>query len=645
MAALAVAVLPATGLRAAHLRPAVPKISVKAVNGTDVEITIGKTRGADGYEVWITSDCGYRGYKWKSREYGQYVDFGNYDYDYTPGDYINAATVDKDGTAVRTVTIKKLSKSSVSVKVRAYEGDYATDYKSCIYGDFCKEKTVKVTAQKKGYKTSYDFSKVKKGDTIKFGTYEQDYPVNGKDPIEWVVLDKTNSEILVMSKYALDCLPYNHWNSSVQWKKSSLREWLNEKFINAAFNKTEKSMIRKTTVSNKGNPVYGTSGGEDTKDKVFLLSVEEVLNKSYGFDSDYEANDINRRCAPTKYAVVQGVYQMKDADKAHSTADNKATCEWLLRSPGYNHISIASVSVNGDIVSAGFDLGVRPAIKIFLNESIKNEIEKLEKEEKEKALLEKTQELDEEKEGNDEKIAIKQGDIIKIGSYEQDNDLSNGKEPIEWIVLSNNGSELFVLSKYGLDYKPMNDYPGDLTWENCSLRTWLNNDFYNTAFTDKEKDLIKTTLLKNNDNPEYGTNGGNDTNDKIFLLSIDEITDPAYGLSEYYPDDDYYAVDRCCPSDYALDRGFLSVVWHTIENVYDLYPKEEGKPTCTWWLRSPGEVTNMFGIVDEYGGLCMDGEQYFLGMGYYMGDEWYSEVGDGPAVRPAMIIKLEEGSY
>ncbi len=620
MVALTVAVLPAAGLRAADKKPGKPKISVKAVNGTDVEITIQKTKGADGYEVWITSDWGCGGYR--DRLYSS--------------DYINAATVEKDGTAVRTVTIKKLSKSSVSIKVRAYKGDYTTNYESCIFGDFSKEKTVKVKAQKKGYKTSYDFSKVKKGDTIKFGTYEQDYPVNGKDPIEWVVLDKTKTEIFVMSKYVLDGLPFNYKDDN-KWDVCSQRKWLNKKFINAAFNKTEKSLIRETTLSNKYNFIGGTPGCDDTKDKVFLLSIEEVINKSYGFDSDYAATDINRRCAPTKYAVAQGVYQHKDASKAYRTADNIFACGWLLRSPGRRYYESEFESVSGDGYIGGSAFGVRPAIKIFLNESIKNEIEK------ENAILDKTQEIDE-KEDNDKKIAIKQGDIIKIGSYEQDNDLSNGKEPIEWIVLSNNGSELFVLSKYGLDYKPMNDYHGDLSWESCSLRTWLNNDFYNTAFTDKEKDLIKTTLLKNNDNPEYGTNGGNDTNDKIFLLSIDEIIDPAYGLSEYDPDDDDYTVDLCCPSDYALDRGCFSSELHKIEYPNDLYPKVEGKPTCTWWLRSPGKFTSWFGIVDEYGYVCMDGERYNLGMGYYMDDEWYSEVGDGPAVRPAMIIKLEEGS-
>ncbi len=369
MVALMVATLPAAGLQAADNKPGTPSITVKAVNDTDVKVTIGKTSGADGYEVWITSDCGYTGYKNKN------YTFGDYNYNENQGDYINAATVEKDGTAVRTVTLKNLSKASVSVKVRAYAGTHYTDgwneNYSSIYGEFSKVKTVKVTVQKKGYKSSYNFSKVKKGDTIKFGTYEQDYPVNGKDPIEWVVLDKTKSGIVVISKYALDCLPYNTEDTDVTWETCTLRKWLNEKFYNAAFNKTEKAMIRKTTVHNNDNPYYGTEGGNDTKDKVFLLSIEDALKESYGFDTDYLAYDINRRCAPSRYAVAQGAYQYQGTNENYYTADNKGACWCWLRSPGGSSNLAADVSSVGDVndygggVTNGYGAAVRPVL--FLN--------------------------------------------------------------------------------------------------------------------------------------------------------------------------------------------------------------------------------------------------------------------------------------
>ena len=360
MVALTVTALPATGLRAEDDTPGTPSITVKAVNGTDVEVTFGKTSEADGYEVWITSDCGYTGYKNKISERYEYY------YNDNPGDYINAATVEEDGTAVRTVTIKNLSNASVSVKVRAYNVvRYNRKKNNVYYSEFSEAQTIQVTAQKKGYKTSYNFSKVKKGDTIKFGTYEQDYPVNGKDPIEWVVLDKTKNGIVVMSKYALDALPYNTESlEDLTWETCTLRKWLNEKFYYAAFNKTEKAMIRKTTVHNNDNPYYGTGGGNDTEDKVFLLSVEDALKESYGFEPCI-ANDINRRCAPSDYAIAQGVeYKTIDYDKRVTS--------WWLRTPDSDDSKVALVYSSGSISSeydhiyASFTRGVRPVMVLKL---------------------------------------------------------------------------------------------------------------------------------------------------------------------------------------------------------------------------------------------------------------------------------------
>ena len=185
------------------------------------------------------------------------------------------------------------------------------------------------------------------------------------------------------------------------------------------------------------------------------------------------------------------------------------------------------------------------------------------------------------------------GDIIVFGTYEQDNDISNGKESIEWIVLSNNGSELFVVSKYGLDskdsYKFKSRYDFDQayykecdTWEKCYLREWLNNDFYEEAFNALERTFIKTTYVVNNDNLEYGTKGGNDTWDKVFLLSIEEATNPYYGFKDYNTWDE---ARGCAPTAYAVQTKHVHVdrEWHRTA---------DGYATCMWWLRSPGRVSS-----------------------------------------------------
>ena len=82
---------------------------------------------------------------------------------------------------------------------------------------------------------------------------------------------------------------------------------------------------------------------------------------------------------------------------------------------------------------------------------------------------------------------VKRDDVIVFGRYEQDNDLGNGPEPIEWIVLDTQDGKALLLSKYGLDAVPYNDDNNSAgTWETCTLRTWLNDTFLNAAFTQEE---------------------------------------------------------------------------------------------------------------------------------------------------------------
>ncbi|MBP5222456.1 MAG: zf-HC2 domain-containing protein, partial [Lachnospiraceae bacterium] len=114
------------------------------------------------------------------------------------------------------------------------------------------------------------------------------------------------------------------------------------------------------------------------------------------------------------------------------------------------------------------------------------------------------------------------GDTFSFGTYEQDGDLTNGPEDIVWIVLTNRNHQLLAISKYGLDHKPYHEEDVPVTWENCTLRQWLNTDFYDTAFSEKDKSLIAVSELNNWKNPYYDTDGGVPTEDKVFLLSEKE---------------------------------------------------------------------------------------------------------------------------
>ena len=218
-----------------------------------------------------------------------------------------------------------------------------------------------------GYKDStdkansiYDKYKVEKlkvakvGDYVFFGAYEQDNnTANGKENIEWLVLEVKDGKALVTSKYALDCKPYNTSYTDVTWENCTLRRWLNNDFINAAFSAEEKSMIPTVTVSADNNPDYSTNPGNATQDQVFLLSVTEA-NKYFNSDSA-------RQCEPTDFAVANGAY----------VNSNNGNCWWWLRSPGDDQSYAADVTYDGDVYERGssvnYDISaVRPALWIDL---------------------------------------------------------------------------------------------------------------------------------------------------------------------------------------------------------------------------------------------------------------------------------------
>ena len=177
------------------------------------------------------------------------------------------------------------------------------------------------------------------------------------------------------------------------------------------------------------------------------------------------------------------------------------------------------------------------------------------------------------------KSEYKVGKTIEFGNYPQNKD--GTEKPIEWIVMKKEGNQVLLLSKYVLDAKPYNEEFEDVTWETSDIRQWLNNEFYTTAFNKAEKAKIQTSLIKNEDNSKYGTNGGNDTEDKVFLLSEKE-TETLFSNKE----------ERIAKAtEYATKSG--------------VYVNEE-KAAC-WWLRSPGNKgyiaaeVNHYGWVDRYG--------------------------------------------
>lgn len=200
----------------------------------------------------------------------------------------------------------------------------------------------------------------KVGDIVYFGTYEQDNKTsNGKENIEWLVLTKEKNRVLVISDKALDYQKYNSSKTSVTWETCTLRKWLNNDFINAAFSAEERAKIPTVTVSADKNPEYDTYPGNATKDRVFLLSIVEA--------EKYFTSDEARKCVPTEYAISNGAYTSDSYTKG-----GKATCWWWLRSPGFNLYNAADVEVGGDVFENGGSAysgadAVRPAMWISID--------------------------------------------------------------------------------------------------------------------------------------------------------------------------------------------------------------------------------------------------------------------------------------
>ena len=195
---------------------------------------------------------------------------------------------------------------------------------------------------------------LKEGDrNIAFGRYTQGSK-GENEPLHWRVLtiDEKGKRALLITEKVIDCRSFHGTNKRVTWAECDLRKWLNEKFLETAFTEAERKRLAPAENENPANKAYGTAGGRSTKEKVFLLSIDEAER--------FFRSDGDRAAEATDFARKQGVF----------TRDDRMGW-WWLRSPGGSSIRAARVAPGGGVDDAGkfvnyVLVGVRPALWLNL---------------------------------------------------------------------------------------------------------------------------------------------------------------------------------------------------------------------------------------------------------------------------------------
>ncbi len=400
-----------------------------------------------------------------------------------------------------------------------------------------------------------DDPKYKIGSEFKFGCYHQ--AINGELlPIDWQVLDRKDDKILVVSKYILEEMEYFRRQyvisledvekvekfekeNNYKWERSYLRKWLNARFIQQAFTEKEKELILSTVLypdaieSKYGFPI---KKGHLTEDKIFVLSVKEL--------EKYFASFKKRKCQST-FLISEGSSEYRF---------------WWTRTIS-EYENVVAIDRDGQQYNHDVDYycGVRPAMWLSLDgldESISSDHFN-------KIKPKKIMNLDINKD------IVNVGDKVEFGFWKQSE--KENIYSIIWDVLDKKEDKILLLSQNSLDVMLCNLSNEKVTWQNNSIRKWLNEDFFDNAFSEKEAMRIQETLVTADPNGEYDVDSGNDTIDKVFLLSSKEA-------KMYFKDDNSRI---CLASNYAAKLNA------------DMEYYEEN--SCCWWLRTPGEVV----IFDE----------------------------------------------
>lgn len=414
-------------------------------------------------------------------------------------------------------------------------------------------------------------------ESIEFGNYYiNDIAGEKKEPIEWIIMKKENNRALLLSRYVLDYHSYddrvrnkanNYKQFNSDWKDSSLREWLNNYFYNESFNEYEKSVIQNTYLDNTYYYIKLIEDYEqtylNTNDNVFILAIDELIDYP-----TFSGKNRKLTARATEFAknfkrkgISVAVNKDNDSDKNHQKLDGDISPYWVRSSELYNMAYIFyseqvadayglpeyGLPVDSNISS----YGVRPAIWVSFDSSKYKEIEKLEKEEKQREIADR--EASAKNRIFDfatfsaaienspcvvdfpEMIQENVMPVVTFGNYYYFAD--EKRRDIDWIVLNKDieNRVALLISKDIIESVPYDDKPyyEIKYWENSYLRLFLNSIFYNDAFIDSEKAIILDNVTTNHiSKNQYG-----ESVDKVSVPSVYEVSNYFVGVSSLAKED------------------------------------------------------------------------------------------------------------
>lgn len=478
-------------------------------------------------------------------------------------------------------------------------------------------------------------------------------------PIRWRVLDEKNGILTLIADRTLDCRQFNDTPGKTCWADCSLRKWLNGEFADTAFSDDEKAGLIETETDNRPNMFYGTDSGPDTRDRVYILSNDEVFAADtaaqYGFFKGLGKDDAAKRFSSTAFAKCRGAWWSP-------TSFCPGNAFWFMRTSGYSSSAVTYVCDLGYIYSLGTeavcdDAGILPVIRVDAKSIALKEAgtsESLPFSIVVKMVSPQTDTSD--KSPNREYMtfgsypqteiisslpfdsvddyAIETGDFIvdsvlietlERACFENDVTTVGGVryirclhaaadekqhyrsfgnayhyfrfDPVKWRILRREDGRIYLLSAKSLDCRIFNESSRHVSWENSSLRRFLNEEFYHSAFSHEERKRILACRNENRDNLFFEASSGENTWDYVTVPSEEDVFHTEKSLENGFR---YFSFEQDDARKIAssMYSKFMGTWWS---------PSDSGKGNCYWFLRTSGYNTSNIVYVSENGDILNRG--------------------------------------